>query len=478
MEEYKSYDEYKDSGIKWIEKVPKEWEIIKAKNTSNIILSNINKKTNKFEPEVLLCNYTDVYYNDYIDKKINFMKASTSYDKKQKLSLDVGDVIITKDSESPDDIGIPSYVKETNENLVCGYHLAMFKPNKDIILGKFLFRLLESKLLREQFAMKATGITRYSISLHTIKNTIFLLPPVKEQQKIASFLDQKTAQIDKIVNKKENLIEELKEYKKSVITEAVTKGKLGNKYINEAGELVDEIEMKDSGIEWIGEIPEYWDVIRWKYIIDILTDYSANGSFADLKSNVTYLNEPNYARLIRLTDLRVNLNNDGIYVNEHAYKYLSKSKLFGGEFLIANVGAYTGHVEKMPNVNYRCTLGPNMFLVRFNSLVTNEFMYYASKSKLIVSQLDLYKNSNASAQPSLNKSDFQSLVFAYPNKKIQVIIKKLLNKKVKKIEKAIESVKESLEKYKEYKKSLIFEAVTGKIDLRDYELKGGKENAE
>jgi type I restriction enzyme S subunit len=450
MREYKRYDEYKDSGVEWIGEIPASWDTIKFKYLANIQNGRKQDAVEDLNGEYPILGTGGImsYSNDFL------------YDEPSVLLGRKGTI------NKPKFIEKPFWTVDT---------LFYTEINNNNILSKLFYYLC--KTIPFDYYSTETAIP--SMTQNDLSEIVFALDKDKMTQKsIIYFLNNKTAEIDKIIMKKESLIDYLEKYKKSVITEAVTKGKLGDKYINENGELVDEIEMKDSGIEWIEEIPKYWKTIRWKYIIDTLTDYSANGSFADLKSNVTYLDEQDYARLIRLTDLRVDLKNDGIYVNKHAYKYLSKSKLFGGEFLIANVGAYTGHVEKMPNVNYKCTLGPNMFLVRFNNLVTNEFMYYASKSKSIVAQLDLYKNSNASAQPSLNKSDFQSLIFAYPNKSIQRTIIKLLKKKVKIIDLTIENVKKSIEKYKEYKKSLIFDAVTGKIDLRDYELEGGEELAE
>jgi len=214
--------EMKDSGIEWIGDIPKYWKINRLKNVSNVLLSNVNKKSIPNEPQVLLCNYTDVYYNDFIDLEINFMKATTSYDKKSKLSLKIGDVIITKDSESPDDIGVPSCVKDTTDNLVCGYHLAMLKPKREIILGEFLFRLLDSEDINFQFNIKATGITRYAIGLFTIKNLLVFHPDIKNQNRIIKYLNQITSSIKELKEKTNNSIQKYKEYKKSLIFEAVT----------------------------------------------------------------------------------------------------------------------------------------------------------------------------------------------------------------------------------------------------------------
>ena len=145
-----------------------------------------------------------------------------------------------KDSESPDDIGIPTCVKETKENLVCGYHLAMLKANREIILGEFIFRLLESSSINNQFYLNATGITRYSISLSTIKNILIFYPSLDIQKQIIDYLDKKIVQIDNLIQTTKKSIEKYKEYKKSLIFEAVT-GKIDLRdYELEGGEEIAE----------------------------------------------------------------------------------------------------------------------------------------------------------------------------------------------------------------------------------------------
>mgnify|MGYP001392037529 CR=1 FL=1 len=161
-------------------------------------------------------------------------------------------------------------------------------------------------------------------------------------------------------------------------------------------------EMKDSGIPWIEGLPQNWMIGRVKNIINILTDYTANGSFGNLAKNVTYLDK-GFARLIRLTDLRENLQNNGVYVNQKAYQYLAKSKLFGKEILIANVGAYAGLICEMPIPNMPATLGPNMYLIRTNSKMISHYFFYLGNTKLVQEQLK--QRAISSAQPKLNKDD-------------------------------------------------------------------------
>lgn len=218
--------------------------------------------------------------------------------------------------------------------------------------------------------------------------------------------------------------------------------------------------MKNSGIEWIGEIPEDWEKVRFGKLIKVLTDYAANGSFADLAKNVSYIDEIDFARLIRLTDLRKNLKNKGVYISESSYKFLGKSSLFGGEILVANVGANAGFVCEMPFVNYKASLAPNMMLIKYyKNKCHQHYMYLLLKSDAIQNQLQLKAN-NTCAQPKLNKDDVRSVISVIPPLKEQTRIADYLDRKCNKIDETIEMEKQVIEKLKAYKQSVITEAVT------------------
>lgn len=229
-----------------------------------------------------------------------------------------------------------------------------------------------------------------------------------------------------------------------------------------------ERKMRDSGIPWIGEVPEGWKVGRIKDIIDVLTDFTANGSFADLAKNVKYIDDEDYARLIRLTDLRDNLNNAGVFVDENSYSYLSKSKLFGGEILVANVGAYAGLFCEMPMINKPATLGPNMFLLKPNKKMLSKYLYYIGISPLVWGQLT--EKSTSSAQPKLNKTDIKTTYILIPPLDIQQKLVSFLDSKCSEIDTLIENLRARMESAKEYKKAVITEAVTKGLD-KDAKMK-------
>ena len=212
----------KDSGVKWIGEIPGHWDVEKIKNISQVIPSNVDKKSKDNEPLVSLCNYTDVYNNEFITMDLDFMKATASHDQIRKLSLNVNDIIITKDSESADDIAVPAIVTEKLDNVVCGYHLTVIKPNKNIIYPKFLFRSFESDKINKQFEHSANGVTRFGLGTYSLNNAYVCLPPLYEQKEIAAYLDDEISKIFKATNKIKKHITLLEEYKTSLIHHVVT----------------------------------------------------------------------------------------------------------------------------------------------------------------------------------------------------------------------------------------------------------------
>lgn len=214
--------EMKDSGIEWLGNMPKHWEIKKLKFNALVQFSNVNKKSEDGESSVRLCNYVDVYYNDFITPDLEFMEATASSEEIKKFHLKVGDVLLTKDSEEWNDIAIPAYMTFEAPDLICGYHLAQVRPQDEVILGKYLFWLLSADCINYQFRIEASGVTRYGLGNYALSNSMCLIPPKREQEAIATFLDKKTAQLDEQVTRAQKSIELLKEYRTSLISEVVT----------------------------------------------------------------------------------------------------------------------------------------------------------------------------------------------------------------------------------------------------------------
>ena len=157
-------------------------------NITNLTLSSVDKKTRSNEQEVQLCNYTDVYYNHFIRSSMDFMLATATEREISNCSLSIGDVVITKDSEKNDDIGVPAIIRDNIPNLVCGYHLAILRPLPHKVDGMFLFYALSILETQQQFWGRANGITRFGLRKNDIKNIEIILPSISEQKAIANVL--------------------------------------------------------------------------------------------------------------------------------------------------------------------------------------------------------------------------------------------------------------------------------------------------
>ena len=250
------YPEYKDSGVEWLGEVPGHWEVKRLKQACNVFPSNVDKKSYDGETPVLLCNYTDVYYNDTIIGGKDFMAATATEDQIAKFTLRAGDTIITKDSETADDIAIAAHVPADLPGVICGYHLSMIRPAKDTD-GAFVKRLFDSTYVKSCVAVRANGLTRVGLGQYEIDNLDLPFPPLPEQTQIAAFLDRETAKIDALVAEQRRLMALLKEKRQAVISHAVTRG------------LNPRAPMKPSGIEWLGDVPAHWEVLSAKRVSSV-----------------------------------------------------------------------------------------------------------------------------------------------------------------------------------------------------------------
>ncbi len=223
--------------------LPEGWRRVPLKAACHYIVSNVDKHSFEDEIPVRLCNYTDVYKNDRVSPELELMTATANEKEIEKFHLEVGDVIITKDSESWDDIAIPSYVEATADDFICGYHLAFIRPKSNSLDGRFLFRCVQSRPVALQLELEATGVTRFGLPKGAIGTALLPLPPLELQRLIADYLDRETARIDALVAEKEKMLALLEEKRAALISRAVTCG------------LNSDAPLKPSGLDWLGDIP-------------------------------------------------------------------------------------------------------------------------------------------------------------------------------------------------------------------------------
>ena len=230
--------------------VPEGWTINQLGKLTDVRSSNVDKKTDDAEIPVRLCNYMDVYRNNRITSEIEFMEATAKQGEIDRFSLEKGDVIITKDSETPDDIAVSAYVSESFTGVVCGYHLTLLRPHSNLANGQFLSHLFQLQSVQHYFYLLANGTTRFGLTADAINAAPLLTPPLPEQQKIATILSS----VDDVIEKTRVQIDKLKDLKTGMMQELLTKG-------------IGHTEFKDSPV---GRIPVEWDVVHLESLVSIM----------------------------------------------------------------------------------------------------------------------------------------------------------------------------------------------------------------
>jgi type I restriction enzyme S subunit len=233
------------------------WPTRKLREIAEIRISNVDKKVYASEKPVKLCNYMDVYANEYVTDRIQFMEGSATPAEVERFSLNSGDVIITKDSETPDDIGIPAVVIEQITDLVCGYHLALIRPNAEQLDSIYLAKQLSTSRVARYFSLHASGSTRYGLPVSAIEAVEISTPPKPEQAKIAEILST----VDRAIEQTEALIAKQQRIKTGLMQDLLTRG------IDEHGNLRSEQThpFKDSPL---GRIPVEWEVKKLEECVE------------------------------------------------------------------------------------------------------------------------------------------------------------------------------------------------------------------
>ena len=230
--------------------LPDGWSARRLRSIAQMRVSNVDKNTLNDEVPIRLCNYVDVYKRDVITAGLPFMRATATPEEVRLFGLERGDVIITKDSETYQDIGVPAYVASTADDLVCGYHLAILRPYPFVMSGEYLYWALRTTAVAHQLRVAARGVTRFGLTQGDIKSAWVPVPPPDEQAAIVKYLAHATTRIDKTIAAKRRLIALLEEQRDAIADEYVT-GRI-------------EPSLRDTGLTWLPTVPEGWDVCPLK----------------------------------------------------------------------------------------------------------------------------------------------------------------------------------------------------------------------
>ena len=435
----------RDSGVEWIGEVPEGWEIDKTRRC----FRQTNTRGNS---SLVLLAATQKYGMYPQDRLEGVVKVKEDTDLQLFRTVHIDDFVISLRS-------FQGGFAHSKFEGVCSPAYQTFHAVRSVEPSYYSY-LFKSDLFIQKINSLTVGIREgKNINYRDFSETLIPIPPLPEQRRIADYLDEKCAAIDGAVGELKRGIEDCKAWKKAIIFEAVT-GKANVLAAKNA--KVAKRQMRDSGIPWIGEIPEGWGMLKASKTFSIITDFVASGSFADLRENVKYLDQPDYAQLVRTADVSGKSHEiRPVYISKESYNFLAGSNLFGGELLLPNIGASVGDVYIVPVIYERMSLAPNAIMAK-GSMCDKFYFYYFSCE---AGRLSLEDIAESTAQPKFNKTDFRNLRLPAPPLTEQQAIADYLDEKCAAIDTLVAEKEKLIADLEAYKKSLIFELVTGKREV-------------
>ena len=434
--------------LAWVDALPKSWAAKPLRATADYVVSNVDKVPADDEVPVRLCNYTDVYNNEFITLALDFMQATATVTEIAKFGLAVDDVAITKDSESWDDIGVPALVRETAEDLVCGYHLALIRPRKQQMDGAFLFRCLQAKPVRVQLELAANGVTRFGIPKSDIGAMTLPVPPIAQQRAIADYLDRETARLDALVAAKERVLGLLAEKRRALITRAVTRG------------LDPRAPLRDSGIPWLGEIPSHWTPTRLKFVAEVRGGFALGKNYGS-----TSLVELPYLRVANVQDGHLDLTDVTtvmVPASEAATCMLQAGDVLmneGGDADKLGRGAIW-HAEISP-----CLHQNHVFAVRPNThRILSVWLDAWTSSEGAKAYLESRAKQSTNLA-SISSTNIKEMPIPLPPRDEQAAIVERMKERCGQLDKLRTSTEATIALLKERRAALIAAAVTGQMDI-------------
>lgn len=427
------------------------WTMRKLRDLATIRVSNVDKKSFVGEKPIKLCNYMDVYSNEYITSSIQFMEASATATEIERFSIHSGDIIITKDSETPDDIGIPTVVVESIDGLVCGYHLALIRPNADKLDPIYLSKQLSTSRIARYFALHASGSTRYGLPVSAIESVDIPTPPKPEQTKIAEILYT----IDQAIKQTEALIAKQQRIKTGLMQDLLTHG------IDEYGNIRSEQthKFKDSPL---GRIPTEW---KTGSILDFASrsrQAILTGPFGAQLGSKDFVEEG--VPVLRIGNVQSGYidQSDLLFVSEQKATRLSRYRVQAGDLLFARQGATTGR---------NALAGPHEegFLINYHIIrvaidqtkCSPTFLYAAFNSEMVQSQVE--KEKAKGTREGVNTATLMAFVLPIPSMDEQIRLSNVIIAHSKQMEDVIAQ----LVKLRSLKTALMQDLLTGKKRVTD-----------
>jgi type I restriction enzyme, S subunit len=422
---------------------PSRWSVRRLRDVADLRVSNVDKHEKDGEVPVRLCNYVDVYKNDRITEQIPFMRATAAEDEVERFRLRHGDVLITKDSETWTDIGVPALVEYEAPDLVSGYHLALLRPRRARMEGAFLLRALQTADVAHQFHVRATGVTRFGLSHAEIKSVLVPVPPLAEQLAIVRFLDHADRRIQRAIRAKQKLIALLIEQKQAVIHRAVTRG------------LDPNVRLKPSGVGWLGDVPERWGVMPLKWAFRSMTYGISESGTGDGSIRLLAMGNVRDGRVVvpdaggvHQVDPHLLLEeNDLLFNRTNSLLHVGKVGLFVGADAPVTFASYLVRMRPKPEHN-----------PEYLNLLLNDVSIRSIARREAIPSLH---------QANLNPTRFGRLHIALPGRVEQSAIVGFVRAATSDLDRAIAGAERNRHLLAEYRARLIADLVTGNVDVRE-----------
>lgn len=436
----------KDSGIPWIGEIPSHWRFYRIKyNTflkGRIGWQGLN--SNDFLDEgYCLITGTDFDNRGGITWNTCYRISKERFEEDELLHVKEGDLLMTKDGT----VGKMAFIKSLPEEASLNSHLLIIRQLSPFINNSFLYWVMLSDVFKGFTANYQTGTIMSSISQSTLGYFSCFCPSLSEQQTIADFLDKKCGEIDEMVSLQEKIVEELKAYKQSVITEAVCKG------------LNPDVPMKDSGIEWIGQIPEGWRAKRLKFSCEVFgrigfRGYTTDDIVADGEGAIT-LSPSNMKEMTMDFSKRT-------YLSWNKYNESPEIMVYEGDVLMVKTGSSYGKCSFVDSLPMESTINPQIVVFKKHKDNAKYIAYYFQTPMALA----FIKTSVVGGTiPTIAQEKIMNYYFAFPPREEQNAIVDYLDTKCAEIDTLITVRQAKIDALKEYKKSIIYEYITGKKEV-------------
>lgn len=445
---YKPYPAYKDSGVEWVGSIPQNWGVKPLFSTT---ISKAVKNSKGSENNVLSLSYGNIVRRDV---ETNFGLLPESFNTYQ--IVNPGDIILRLTDLQNDKRSL-RVGRASEKGIITSAYLKL-SAKKAQLEDLFLYRLLHSYDTTKVFYGMGGGL-RQSMKFEDMKRLPLLIPPLEEQTQIANFLDHETARIDTLIAKQQTLIALLKEKRQAVISHAVTKG------------LNPDVEMKDSGVEWLGEVPAHWDVVQIRRVLikmeqgkspECMNEPAADNQWGVLKTSC--------------------VNNAVFDLNQNKalpphIKPFPEYEVKTGDLLMSRASGSVnliGSVALVENTPSKILLSDKIFRLYLSNIIENRYFSLLMTSFYM---RECIKQSISGAEGMANnitKSSIMAFKIPLPPKSEQLTINNYLVSKISKIDNLITRGQQQKLLLKERRTALISAAVTGKIDLRDWQAPQGE----